>query len=85
MLWGLYAGWGVCGVYGLGFYDPFSGVPDTFPGQGSARLYSANFTKHPAYQGIVNALTNGTDPDSDCGWGDDEDGKKERRNHWQMV
>ncbi|KUJ17174.1 glycoside hydrolase [Mollisia scopiformis] len=74
------------------FYDPFSWVPDTFPGQGSATLYFANFTKHPAYQGIVNALTNGTDSGSDNDNGDDcdDDGdsgdkKKKRDSHWWRL
>lgn len=57
----------------------FSWVPDTFPGFGYATLYFANFTRHPAYQGIVNALSNGTDSDSDDGCGDEDDRKKSSR------
>jgi endo-1,4-beta-xylanase len=42
------------------FYDPFSWVPAVFPGQGAALLWFDDFTKHPAYDGIVDALKNGT-------------------------
>ncbi|KAK0101227.1 hypothetical protein ONS95_006407 [Cadophora gregata] len=38
------------------FYDPFSWVPDTFPGQGAATLWFADFTKHPAYKAMVDVL-----------------------------
>jgi len=38
------------------FYDPFSWVPGVFTGQGSADLWFANFTKHPAYYTIVDKL-----------------------------
>ncbi|KAE8452682.1 hypothetical protein EG329_013941 [Mollisiaceae sp. DMI_Dod_QoI] len=65
------------------FYDPFSWVPDTFPGYGAATLYFANFTKHPAYQGIVNALINGTDSDDD--YDDGEDEKRKRDHHWRKI
>ncbi|CZR67048.1 related to endo-1,4-beta-xylanase [Phialocephala subalpina] len=77
------------GVTVWDFYDPFSWVPDTFPGMGSATLYFANFTKHPAYQGIVNALVNGTDSGEDEGCGNDdgreEDNKTKRSHHWQRT
>lgn len=39
----------------------FSWIPGVFPGQGSADLWFANFTKHPAYYGVVAALKNGTE------------------------
>ncbi|KAG9236808.1 putative endo-1,4-beta-xylanase [Amylocarpus encephaloides] len=42
------------------FWDPVSWVPGVFEGQGAATLYYANFTKHPAYDGIMGALKNGT-------------------------
>ncbi|KAH6658151.1 family 10 glycosyl hydrolase [Truncatella angustata] len=42
------------------FYDPFSWVPVTFPGQGSPLLWFDNFTKHPAYYGIIEAFENKT-------------------------
>jgi endo-1,4-beta-xylanase len=45
----------------------FSWVPSVFTGQGSATLYFANFTKHPAYNGVVNALKNTTDCDDKGG------------------
>jgi len=35
----------------------FSWVPGTFPGFGAADLWFDNFTKHPAYYGVVEALT----------------------------
>ncbi|AEO63459.1 c43a5859-af78-48c3-99ed-df7672ee5c76 [Thermothielavioides terrestris] len=35
------------------FYDPFSWIPATFPGQGAPLLWFDNFTKHPAYDGMV--------------------------------
>lgn len=31
-----------------------------FTGYGAADLWFANFTKHPAYYGVVEALTNNT-------------------------
>lgn len=55
------------GVTVWDFYDPFSWVPGVFTGQGSATLYFANFTKHPAYAGVVSALKNGTDCDEGKG------------------
>ncbi|KAH6629896.1 glycoside hydrolase superfamily [Chaetomium sp. MPI-SDFR-AT-0129] len=53
----------VCGCVGVtiwDFYDPFSWVPPVFPGQGAALLWFEDFTKHPAYDGVVEALTNNT-------------------------
>lgn len=44
------------GVTVWDFYDPFSWVPSTFPGQGNADLYWANFTRKPAYYSIANVL-----------------------------
>ncbi|KAK2067505.1 hypothetical protein P8C59_001242 [Phyllachora maydis] len=44
------------GVAVWNFYDPFSWVPGTFPGPGDAGLWCANFTKHPAYHGVVEAF-----------------------------
>ncbi|KAK3377957.1 glycoside hydrolase superfamily [Podospora didyma] len=35
------------------FYDPFSWVPDTFPGQGASLLWFDDFTKHPAYDVLI--------------------------------
>lgn len=48
------------GVTVWDFYDPFSWVPGVFDGFGDATLYFDNFTKHPAYNGVVEALTNNT-------------------------
>jgi endo-1,4-beta-xylanase len=42
------------------FYDPFSWVPAVFPGQGAPLLWFEDFTTHPAYDGVVEALKNGT-------------------------
>jgi len=42
------------------FWDPVSWVPGVFAGYGDADLWFANFTKHPAYYGVVAALTNQT-------------------------
>ncbi|KAK4041321.1 endo-1,4-beta-xylanase B [Parachaetomium inaequale] len=53
----------VCGCIGVtiwDFYDPFSWVPAVFPGEGAAALWFEDFSKHPAYDGIVEALTNKT-------------------------
>ncbi|CAG8976036.1 hypothetical protein HYALB_00007563 [Hymenoscyphus albidus] len=41
------------------FWDPVSWVPGVFPGEGDATLYYANFTRHPAYEGVVGALKAG--------------------------
>src|SRR5690349_12089894 len=41
------------------FYDPYSWVPSVFDGQGAATLYFEDFSKHPAYWGVVNALASG--------------------------
>lgn len=35
------------------FYDPFSWVPDVFPGNGASLLWFEDFQKHPAYDGMV--------------------------------
>ena len=35
-------------------------MPSVFPGTGAADLWFDNFTKHPAYDGVVEALTNNT-------------------------
>ncbi|TVY71512.1 Endo-1,4-beta-xylanase D [Lachnellula suecica] len=42
------------------FYDPYSWVPGVFTGYGDADLWFSNFTKHPAYYGVVGALKNST-------------------------
>ncbi|KAF4630971.1 hypothetical protein G7Y89_g7167 [Cudoniella acicularis] len=51
---------GCVGVTVWDFWDPVSWVPGVFTGMGSACLWFGNFTKHPAYQGVVEALTNDT-------------------------
>lgn len=35
------------------FYDPFSWIPAVFPDNGAALLWFEDFTKHPAYDGMV--------------------------------
>ena len=53
----------VCGCIGVtlwDFYDPFSWVPAVFPGQGAPLLWFDDFTTHPAYDGVAEALTNKT-------------------------
>ncbi|KAL2280534.1 hypothetical protein FJTKL_12510 [Diaporthe vaccinii] len=47
------------------FYDPFSWVPVTFPGQGEPLLWFEDFTKHPAYYGVLEAFAQETN--STCG------------------
>ncbi|KAL2257957.1 hypothetical protein VTK26DRAFT_8909 [Humicola hyalothermophila] len=51
---------GCIGITIWDFYDPFSWVPYTFPGEGEALLWFEDFSKHPAYYGVVEALTNKT-------------------------
>ncbi|KAK3943881.1 glycoside hydrolase superfamily [Diplogelasinospora grovesii] len=65
------------GVTVWDFYDPSSWVPSVFPEQGAATLYFANFTKHPAYHGVVEAITNKTNRGEDVGKknGKGKDGK----------
>ncbi|KAH6635743.1 glycoside hydrolase superfamily [Chaetomium tenue] len=53
----------VCGCVGVtiwDFYDPFSWVPFVFEGEGAALLWFEDFSKHPAYDGVAEALTNRT-------------------------
>jgi len=57
-------------------------VPYVFPGEGAAGLWFANFSKHPAYDGIIEALTNNTNsmPEGKGkGKGRGKEGKKTRR------
>ncbi|KAK3495239.1 glycoside hydrolase superfamily [Neurospora hispaniola] len=51
---------GCIGVTIWDFYDPFSWVPAVFPGEGAALLWFDDFSRHPAYEGVVEALTNKT-------------------------
>lgn len=44
------------------FYDPFSWVPYVFEGEGDALLWFEDFSKHPAYYGVLEALKNKTAP-----------------------
>ncbi|KAL3421179.1 glycosyl hydrolase family 10 protein [Phlyctema vagabunda] len=44
------------GVTVWNFWDPVSWVPGVFTGYGAALLYFEDFTKHPAYYAIVDAL-----------------------------
>ncbi|KAL8302882.1 hypothetical protein RB597_005432 [Gaeumannomyces tritici] len=49
---------GCVGVTLWDFYDPFSWVPYVFDGEGAATLWFDDFSKHPAYDGIIDALKN---------------------------
>lgn len=42
------------------FYDPFSWVPAVFSGQGNPLLWFEDFSKHPAYYGVIEAFKNET-------------------------
>ncbi|PMD18454.1 carbohydrate-binding module family 1 protein [Hyaloscypha hepaticicola] len=44
------------GVTVWDYTDKYSWIPATFPGQGDACLWYANFTLHPAYYSVVSAL-----------------------------
>ncbi|KAF2183172.1 glycoside hydrolase family 10 protein [Zopfia rhizophila CBS 207.26] len=44
------------GVTVWDFWDPVSWVPDVFPGEGVACLWSANYTKKPAYYAVADVL-----------------------------
>ncbi|KAF4539757.1 Endo-1,4-beta-xylanase A [Lasiodiplodia theobromae] len=44
------------GVTVWDFYDPLSWVPSTFPGEGDATLFWANYTRKPAYYSIADVL-----------------------------
>lgn len=59
---------GCVGVTLWDFYDPFSWVPHVFAGEGAALLWFEDFTKHPAYDGVVEALTNKTKPGKPGWW-----------------
>lgn len=37
-------------------------MPYTFEGEGAALLWFEDFTKHPAYYGVLDALKNATGP-----------------------
>jgi len=51
---------GCVGITLWDFYDPFSWVPYVFAGEGGALPWAEGFVKKPAYEGIVEALTNKT-------------------------
>ena len=38
------------------FVDTYSWIPATFPGEGDATLYNADYTRKPAYQAVADAL-----------------------------
>ncbi|KAH7047506.1 glycoside hydrolase superfamily [Macrophomina phaseolina] len=44
------------GVTVWDFYDPLSWVPSTFPGQGDATLFWANYTRKPAWYSVADVL-----------------------------
>ncbi|KAM3075594.1 hypothetical protein ACMFMG_007730 [Clarireedia jacksonii] len=47
---------GCIGITVWDFIDKYSWIPGTFPGEGDADLWFANYTKHPAYYSVVNVL-----------------------------
>ncbi|KAI1616834.1 family 10 glycosyl hydrolase [Exophiala viscosa] len=47
---------GCIGVTVWDFDDQYSWIPGTFPGQGAADLYNADFTRKPAYYAVGEAL-----------------------------
>lgn len=47
---------GCVGITIWDFTDKYSWIPSTFAGQGDALLWYANFTLHPAYYAVVDAL-----------------------------
>ncbi|KAI9046795.1 hypothetical protein LZ554_009530 [Drepanopeziza brunnea f. sp. 'monogermtubi'] len=47
---------GCVGITIWDFTDKYSWIPATFPGQGQACLWYADFTKHPAYNAVVGVL-----------------------------
>ncbi|KAK0636432.1 glycoside hydrolase family 10 protein [Bombardia bombarda] len=48
------------------FTDKYSWIPSTFPGKGDACLFTANFTKKPAYTAVARCIDSGG-----CASGDD--------------
>tara|TARA_R110002060_G_scaffold25223_1_gene34421 strand:- start:728 stop:970 length:243 start_codon:yes stop_codon:yes gene_type:complete len=64
----------------LTVYPQFSWVPDVFPGQGAATLWFADFTKHPAYQAIVDVLKKYIKANEDD---DHHHGGKGKWHHWR--
>jgi endo-1,4-beta-xylanase len=44
------------GITVWGFTDKYSWIPETFPGQGAALLYDANFNKKPAWTSVSSVL-----------------------------
>ncbi|EHY53758.1 hypothetical protein HRR83_003972 [Exophiala dermatitidis] len=47
---------GCVGVTVWDFDDQYSWIPSSFPGQGAADLYNADFTRKPAYYAVAEAL-----------------------------
>ncbi|KAL6156018.1 hypothetical protein ACJQWK_09980 [Exserohilum turcicum] len=43
-----------------GVSDKYSWIPTTFPGEGSALLWDANFQKKPAYTTFLNVINGQT-------------------------
>ncbi|GAA0833726.1 endo-1,4-beta-xylanase [Streptosporangium amethystogenes subsp. fukuiense] len=55
------------GITLWGFTDKYSWVPDTFPSEGAALIYDANYAKKPAYTAVHDALAGGTTtPDTEA-------------------
>ncbi|EXJ57544.1 hypothetical protein A1O7_07892 [Cladophialophora yegresii CBS 114405] len=47
---------GCVGITVWDFDDQYSWIPSTFPGEGAATLYNADFTRKPAYYAVGDAL-----------------------------
>lgn len=47
---------GCVGITAWDFDDQYSWIPSSFPGQGAADLYNADFTRKPAYYAVGEAL-----------------------------
>ncbi|KAL1880784.1 hypothetical protein VTK73DRAFT_5169 [Phialemonium thermophilum] len=60
---------GCIGITVWDYYDPFSWVPATFPGQGSAALWFQDFTVHPAYFAIIDVFKKAVGCKSRRSWG----------------
>jgi len=57
------------------FYDPFSWIPDVFPDNGAALLWFEDWTKHPAYDGLIETFKSLAKLPEGKGKGKDTEGK----------
>ena len=47
------------GMTTWGVTDKYSWIPATFPGEGDALMWNANYTKKPAYYGFLQGIQTG--------------------------